>query len=313
MKRHQHQRVYQLVGGMYLGAILGLPALAPPDAALEPVRRLAQSYTGMIARTLHRHYALKYPAPVMTTGMSFQQAGRLQVEFLSHLQADLGPIIGFKAALTNPAAQQQFGVNHPLYGFLLRDMLLENGDQLPRRFGARPVAEGDLLVRVGSEAINSATSDEELLASLDAVIPFMELPDLTYQPGANIDAAALIAVNLGARYGVAGTPIQLKATEEWFSRLGQIQVHLVNHVGQTQVVGSTDNLMGHPINAVRWLRDTLASHGIRLRTGDLLSLGSVTPPIPVQPGEIRVRYFGLDPNLPPNRSLDVFITLEAEE
>ncbi|NEP19751.1 MAG: hypothetical protein F6J97_23170, partial [Leptolyngbya sp. SIO4C1] len=105
----------RLIGSLCLGASLGV---APQVFAEQPQRaiQLAQSYTSLISNTLFRHYALRYPAPVLTSGLSAQQAGQLQVAFVRQLREELGPVVGFKAALTSSAAQAQFGVNHPLYG-----------------------------------------------------------------------------------------------------------------------------------------------------------------------------------------------------
>lgn len=250
------------------------------------------SYLSLIANSLFWHYDLRYPAPMLTNGFSPLQVGRLQVEFVRRLKDFLGPVVGFKAALTSPAAQAQFGVSQPLLGFLLEDMLLDNGATLPADFGARPIVESDLMVRVGSSAINTAETNQELLASLESVIPFIELPDLVYQSNARLDAGALVAINVGARRGVLGEAIRLDPTEDWETQLGQIRVAMVNGRGQTLAAGETSALLGHPLNAVRWLRDTLRAQGIELQPGDLLSLGTITPPMPVEADTtVRARYF----------------------
>ncbi|MEO1402447.1 MAG: hydratase [Cyanobacteria bacterium J06635_1] len=317
MKRCQKRFLTRFLGSLCLGGLLGGQAWAnsitPRAATTPPPLQLAQSYTDLIANALFQHYALGQAAPVMTTGVSSQQAGQLQVSFVRRLRADLGPVVGFKAALTTPTAQTQFGVNHPLYGFLLEEMLLESGDKIPLQFGARPVAEGDLMVRVRNDSINTASTDEDLLASLDAVIPFMELPDLFYQDGANVDATALVAINAGTRYGVMGDPIDLEPTPEWMTRLGQIQVRVINDAGQTIASGDSSALMGHPISSVRWLRDTLSAQGVTLQPGDLLSLGSMTPPTPVEAGRMSVRYFGLDPDGEPQDSVDISVKLQDDD
>ncbi|MEM9906079.1 MAG: hydratase [Cyanobacteria bacterium P01_D01_bin.44] len=312
MKRRQQRFLTLFLGGVCLGAPLGGQALARSIASVETIQplQIAQSYTDLIANALFQHYALGQPAPNMTAGVSAQQAGQLQVGFVRRLRADLGPVVGFKAALTNPTAQEQFGVNHPLYGFLLEEMMLESGDSLPLKFGARPVAEGDLMVRVSSESINTATTDADLLASLDAVIPFMELPDLFYAENAIVDATALVAINAGTRYGVMGAPIDLEATEAWMTRLGQVQVRLINDAGQTIASGDSTELMGHPISSVRWLRDTLIAQGVTLQPGDLLSLGAITPPVPVEEGRLKARYYGLAPDRAPGDALEISVKLK---
>ncbi len=74
-------------------------------------------------------------------------------------------------------------------------MLLPSGSIVPANFGARPLFEGDLIVRVGSDAINDATTRQEVLAALDAVIPFIELPDFALKvktPTINAQVSAIL-------------------------------------------------------------------------------------------------------------------------
>ncbi|MEO0759962.1 MAG: hydratase [Cyanobacteria bacterium J06648_16] len=280
-----------------------LPLARPSTAPL-----VAQGYISLIANTLYQHYSLGYPAPVMTTSFNARQISQIHIEFVRRLIADLGPVVGYKAALTSEAAQAQFGVIQPLYGFLLEDMLLEDGTELSVDFASLPVAEGDLIVRVGSTDINTAETDTELLASLDAVIPFIELPDRVYQEGSQPRAGDLVAINVGARAGVMGEAIPLDEDTDWQSQLGQIRVTMKNTDGQTIGIGDSSALLGHPLNVVRWLRDELRSQGLELRPGDLLSLGTITSPIPVEAEmTLTVEYFGLtdDP-------VEVSVSFEAD-
>ena len=94
------------------------------------------------------------------------------------LSESLGPVVGYKAGLTNPAMQASWGINHPLSGVLLRDMLVESGAQLPAKFGARPLWEADFMVEVKDpERLLRARTLREAAEALAYAIPFMELPD----------------------------------------------------------------------------------------------------------------------------------------
>ncbi|MGB3191964.1 2-keto-4-pentenoate hydratase [Lyngbya sp. PCC 8106] len=248
-----------------------------------------------LAQQLANTYLKREPLAALSEDMTLEQAISLQKEFVQALISHLGPVVGYKAGLTSPIAQQSFNVSHPVRGVLLQQMLLDNGAVVSAQFGARPLFEADLMVRVGDDRINEATTSQEALAGLDAVIPFIELPDLMYQSDVKLNAAALVAVNVGARLGVLGKPIPLAATSEWEKRLGNIQVILFDESGQELAQGESSALLGHPLKAVLWLRDDLKAAGIRLKPGDLLSLGTITPLMPVQTKTtIRARYIGLE-------------------
>lgn len=268
-----------------------LVALALAAPASAPAGELADLADGLVGHYVTRT-PVAGPAPLLTAG----QARVVQGAVVATLEPVLGAPIGYKAGLTSPPAQEKFGVAEPLRGVLLRSMVLDDGATLPAAFGARPFAEGDLLVRVGSEAINTATTPEEALAALSAVIPFMELPDILYAEGVALDGPAITAVNVGARYGIAGDPIPLTPGGDWMRRLAEFQVVLTDAGGATLAQGTGDALLGHPLNVVLWLARSLNRDNVRLKPGDLLSLGSLTPLVPVAgPGTIQARYEGLDP------------------
>ena len=102
------------------------------------------------------------PARLNTADGEFSRAKLLKV---------LGPKsdkpFGYKAGLTNPAAQQRFNANAPVWGMLYADMLLPDGSLVDANFGARPLYKADLLVRVGSETINTARTAADILEAVD--------------------------------------------------------------------------------------------------------------------------------------------------
>ncbi len=234
------------------------------------------------------------PAPALTP----KQAMVVQSILVNRLSRALGSPIGYKAGLTAKAAQQALGVTEPVRGVLLSRMILPDGASVPANFGARPMIEADLLVEIGSDAINDATTPEQALKALHAVIPFIELPDLMYARGVALDGPAIAAINVGARYGVAGKPIPVNPGGDWMRRLSAFSVTLKNGAAMVGS-GTGEAIMDHPLNAVLWLVRSLNRDGVRLKAGDLLSLGSLTKPVPVTGGATyTARYKRLDPSGP---------------
>jgi 2-keto-4-pentenoate hydratase len=226
--------------------------------------------------------------------LNLEEAQNRQKEFVSIISKNLGPISGYKAALTNKNTQEKFQVNHPLSGVLLEKMLLPSGSVVSRNFGAKPMLEGDLMVRVKSKEVNKAKTPEEILTYLDAVIPFLELPDLIYEENRNLNGAKLLATNIGARLGIMGEPVLINNSKEWQDKLNNIQVIIQDQDHQEIAKGESSSLLGHPLNVVLWLKNDLNKQGILLKQGDLLSLGSITALIPVKKNTIiKVKYFGL--------------------
>jgi 2-keto-4-pentenoate hydratase len=268
------------------------------------------SAAGDVVNEVAVYFARQYQAAaeviIPAAKLDDETAQAVQRRFVDLLLPTLGPVVGYKAGLTSRAAQTRIGVSHPVAGRLLHGMLRQSPARIQADAGARLAVEGDLLVRVGNESINRAQTADELLAGLEAVIPFIEVPDLLFRRGETPSAAILVALNVGARFGVTGNAVALQDARSWRQRLSEFQVILYDGAGATLARGQGKDLLGHPLEVVRWLRDTLNAQGIQLVRGDLLSLGSLTPVLPVVSGQtIRASYLGLDPE----QAIDVSVTI----
>jgi 2-keto-4-pentenoate hydratase len=260
----------------------GFPALAADDGA-----KLAE------------HFLKKIPLSSYDQAMTVAQAMKIQAQFIKGLKPTFGEVVGYKAGLTNVDVQKSLGVTHPLRGTLLKKMLLKNGAEIEANYGFRPFAEGDLILRVGSAEINKAKTQQETLKCIDAVLPFIELPDMPYAREVKLNGPAIAAINVGARFGVTGSPIPLKASKEWMDRLKNFKLQIVDDKGTVLSEGQGTSLLGDPLNVVIWIRDSLKAEGKKLKKGDLLSLGSITKMLPIAPNtSLRAHYIDLDPKGP---------------
>jgi 2-keto-4-pentenoate hydratase len=248
---------------------------------------------------LAEQFLKKIPVTSYEQAMTMEQAMKIQAQFIKGLKPTFGEVVGYKAGLTNPDVQKAFGVTHPVRGTLLKKMLLKSGAEIEANFGSLSLYEGDLILRVGNGKINKATTPQEVLKCIDAAIPFIELPDITYARGVKINGPALVAVNVGARFGVAGSPIPVKASKEWMDRLKNFKLQILDEKGSVLTEGRGDSLLGDPLNVVIWIRDSLKAEKKKLNKGDLLSLGSLTKLTPTVPNTtVRARYVDLDPKGP---------------
>ena len=264
--------------------ILAATLLAGPALAECPSQATMENFAqGLLAGR---------PQPAITGMTSLADGLCAQNRLVPLLAAHLGRPVGYKVGLTNPTAQQRFGTNHPLTGVIYESTLrTASGGEVPANFGAVPTVEADLLVRVSSEAINDARDHMAVLRSIDQIIPFIEMPDLALSGG--FDGPNLLAINVGARMGVVGTPIPVVVSEAFAARLGTMSVTLGSDLREISRASGTA-LLGHPLNVLPWLAQDLASRGTRLRVGDIVSLGGFSPAAPVEAGRTyTVRYEGL--------------------
>jgi 2-keto-4-pentenoate hydratase len=241
--------------------------------------------------------AAKTPAAT-PENLSEADARCTRAKLNQRLAARYGAVVGYKAGLTNPAVQQRFQTDKPVWGVLYQGMLQPSGATVDPAFGARPLFEADLLVRVKSEAINRAKTAAEVLAAVDQVIPFIELPDLAVQAPPKLNGAGVAAINVGARLGVQGVPIAVPtdaaAQAALLAALPAMTVRLTDQTGAELARGRGADILDHPLNAVVWLAGALAAEGLAMQPGQLISLGSFSPLLPPKPGlTVTATYDGL--------------------
>ena len=205
----------------------------------------------------------------------------------------LGSPIGYKAAFANPVLQQRFGVDGPKWGYMYDRNIVDIIAVLPSDFGVRPLVEADFLVEVKDPRLADAKTPLEALGYLESVIPFIELPDLMLE--GQFSGNAMIATNVAFRGGVTGMEIPVQKTQAFVDMLANMTVVMTDDAENKEigrVKGSV--LMDNPLNAAMWLAKELKKDGVRLKKGDLLSLGGFINPVPPKPGmKARVQYIGL--------------------
>lgn len=268
------------------------PVVANTPGCLDDVavNRLVADYN---ARRPTSDLPAMTPADANCTRSKFQQ----------RLAGQAGRLVGYKAGLTNPAVQKRFNTDQPVWGALYTDMLVGNFASVDAAFGARPLYEADLLVRVKDAAINNAKTPAEVLANVDQVIPFIELPDLVVESPPKLNGTGLSALNVGARMGVRGSPLMVPADPaaraQLLDQLRDMNVRLVDGSNALLGGGKGSDVLGHPLNAVVWLAGALKAEGLSMKPGQLISLGSFSPLLPPKAGlKATVHYDGV-PGLQP--------------
>ncbi|WP_428698369.1 2-keto-4-pentenoate hydratase [Stappia sp.] len=263
--------------------LVSAPAFAacPDDAAID-------------AFLAERAAARPTTAPVAAGG-SIADALCAQEKIVARLSADLGPVVGYKAGLTSPKSQEIFGVSEPVFGTLLKGMILEPGASVSPSDAVRALYEADLIVEISDAAVNEASTPEEVLASIAGVRPFLELPALVVGKDEKLDGAAITSINVGAWRGVMGELIVLPQGAEGVAMLAGFTARLTDDAtGETLSAAPGKAVLGHPLNAVTWIAGVLKAQGKALKPGDLVSVGSIGPLHPMKPGmSVTLAYEGL--------------------
>lgn len=223
------------------------------------------------------------PTPVLSAeyGKAFTEdtayrIQRLALEQTIHTRAPLG----FKAALTSPAAQQRFAATRPVAGVLLPDSEIratEDGYRLLQKSFRQGVIEVELGYRL-THRVNAPLADVATLKALvGEIAPVIELPDMA-TAGGKPNAFDLIAGNVGARRVIIGPGRAPSLTEP-----NRIQVDLYRE-GEPVSRGDARGVQGDQWQALLWLVNRTVASGWAIEPQQWLITGAIGQAAPLQAG-----------------------------
>jgi 2-keto-4-pentenoate hydratase len=209
---------------------------------------------------------------------SRETARCFQQQFLAALAPEFGPLVGYKVGLYSQRARTAYRTDQPVLGYLYEKMLMSSGVDVSAAYGAAAAWESDLLLVVADEGINTAKGAQQIYKHLRSYRPFIELTDRVSPPSTPMTAIQFEAFNVGARMGVVGEEVPLPQTPEAMERLVNFSVEAITR-GADEKKDSAKALetLGNVLEIAEFARDRLLSEGKRLKAGDLLSVGVITP------------------------------------
>lgn len=245
------------------------------DNPPEPVGpdRVTQADIAAEVERLAADFAARRPMQGFLHDMPVSAAYYWQDRFVEYAAPDMGDVVGYKTGGHDPGPGFPIFPLDGIRGAILEGMIRPSGASVSLDETRRGFLEADFAVRVGDAAINTAQTDLDILAAIDAVLPFAEIPDPYYEEGTRT-INGTIAANMGSRYSFVGDPVPVEATPAWLERLGNFTFAVTDETGREVAAGSIAGWY-EPLEVVRWLRDSLHAGGKRLEAGDILSLGNI--------------------------------------
>jgi 2-keto-4-pentenoate hydratase len=206
--------------------------------------------------------------PRIVRGMNAQFALRRQ-------RLDGGDkLLGWKVGFGAPALLRQFNTTGPLVGFLTQNARVAPGSTVSLAGWAKPLAEPEVAVHIGSDLAAGATAD-------------IELADL-HEPAT--DPERILGHDIYQRHVVlaGGTPARAGGAADGLT------CRIIRHGGEFARTDDPQANTGRWVDIVRHVANLLAAFGERLRAGEVIITGSVVPPIAIEPDENSLA-FALDP------------------
>ncbi len=200
------------------------------------------------------------------------------------------PPAGFKIGATTKQMQAYLGLPGPAAGFVAKEGLLATPAELRLSTLFAPGVECEIGLRLGRDLPAGPCTREQAAAAVAEVFPAIEVVEKRYDDLAALGTPTLIADQVFHAAGVLGRPATGWRDLDLGAVRGRMRVD-----GALRGEGVGADLLGHPFQALAWLAASGAARVFGgLRAGQVVFLGSVTPPIWIDgPGRVQVEFAGL--------------------
>jgi 2-keto-4-pentenoate hydratase len=178
--------------------------------------------------------------------------------------------VGWKIGLNVPEIQARLGLREPVIGHLTSDTQLEPGGAYPAGSAVSLRAEPEVALELGRD-VGPEADEQDARDALAGVGPAIELVDVGRPPEG---FEAIIAGNIFHRAFALGPSRPALPAE---GAHAEVRVN-----GEERASADAPDDFSEVVRLVARL---LAAVGERLQAGDRIIAGSLTPPVPVEPGD----------------------------
>ena len=224
------------------------------------------------------------PMPEASAPRTVDEAYAVQEAFQTLMAEAHGAVAGYKIALTTPAMQQMVGFHAPLAGAILARTVHQSPITLHRADYGRLGIECEIAVQLGTDlpAAKAPYRRDDVLDAIATVMAAFELVDDRQADYAQLAALVLtlIADNTWNAGIILGPPARDWRAIDLAAARGVLAINDAV-VGE----GRGSDVMGHPLEALAWLVNTLARRGKSLRQGMIIMTGSLVTTKFVNPGD----------------------------
>jgi 2-oxopent-4-enoate/cis-2-oxohex-4-enoate hydratase len=247
------------------------------------IRQLGDElYQALVSRTTIEPLTSREPSITVEDAYAIQQR-------MVSLRRDAGEtVVGKKIGVTAKAVQNALGVFQPDFGWLLSGMVYNEGESIPTETLIQPKAEGEVAFVLKRDLMGPGVTNAEVLAATEGVMACFEIVDSRIKDW-KIRIQDTVADNASCGVFVLGD----RLVDPRKVDLGLAGMVLEKN-GDIVGTGAGAASLGHPVNAMTWLANTLGRLGIGLKAGEIVLSGSLASLVPVVKGDsLRVQIGGI--------------------
>lgn len=211
--------------------------------------------------------------------LSLDDAYEIQRRVIEARTAAGERVVGYKVGCTSRAIRRQFGLTEPICGRLTSPHVYLGETTLDWHAFHHPAVEPEFVLVIGRDLTDEVGEASSLRDAIDSVSPGIELHNYRFRLGEPTSQELIASNGLHAGLVVGDCKIGARDLDMEIEGVGLF----VNGVVADSGIGA--EIMGGPLESLRWLVNHLVRRGEALRAGQLVIPGSPVGLIPVQPGD----------------------------
>ncbi len=236
-----------------------------------------------------RHVEPVAPLTAREPGITIGDAYRIQLRMIERrIALDGERVIGKKIGVTSEAVMNMLDVRQPDFGHLTSAMAFADGAAIDVSQLIAPKAEGEIAFVLKHDLAGPGVTNADVLRATEAVLPCFEIVDSRIRDW-KIRIQDTVADNASSGVFVLGD----QAVDPRELDLALVGMTLEKN-GEIAATGAGAAALGHPVNAVAWLANTLGRLGMTLNAGEVILSGSLAAMVPVAAGDsLRISLGGI--------------------
>lgn len=195
---------------------------------------------------------------------------------------------GWKVAATSELAQQMLGVPGPSIGPVFAEHIQDSPATAGAKTAHQDAVECEFAFVMSKDLAGDTFSRDDIISAVDHAMVAIEIVGCRFEGGFADAGAQLCISDFSFNVGFVRGP----KIENWSDVDLSKATAAMNLNGEKMAEGSGADVMGDPVDALRWAAEEAARIGMPLKAGDVITTGTMTGAVKVAPGDQVFGDFG---------------------
>ena len=200
--------------------------------------------------------------------LSIAESYRVQ-DLVTQMRIDRGEETGgFKVGCTSAAIRAQFGLSEPISARLFLPYIYQQGVRLDWRHYVNCAIEPEMVLKIGRDLKEEDPADQQLIDAIDHVSPGIEIHNFRFWFSPPSSQELICSGGIHAGLVIGSRKVSPRALSF------QTEMFRVYKGGELITEAPASEIMGGPLNSLRWLVNALVRSGRVLEKGSYVIPGS---------------------------------------